>query len=143
MAGQSWFPAIQGLAAFLTGNGQTTQRRNALKVAGMPVFDDGTQTVLGGVQVITGTGSWDTKSGTILVKGSGARGITLPDPVAALAYEGLAILVVDAANNSGANTITVGSGAETIGGSASATITTNGASRRLHWLSTGNWSALS
>jgi hypothetical protein len=136
MAGQSWFPAIQGLVSLLTGAGQTTQRRGALKVAGQSVFDDGTQTVLGGVQTITGSGTWDGQSGTLQIKGSGARAIVFPNPVAAVAHEGLEVVVTDFAGNANAGTIT-------LSGSSALTITTANGFRRLKWRAANNWQDVS
>jgi len=106
MATGSWIGDIQGLTTLLTGAASATQRRTALKVIGMPIFDDGTQTVLGGVQVTTGSASWDGKSGIILVGGSGARAITLVEPDATLKYAGLQILIAEKANQAGVITIT-------------------------------------
>lgn len=144
MSAQSWFPAIQGLTTLLTGNGQTTQRRGTLKVIGTPVFDDGTQSVLGGIQVITGSGTWDAKSSIISVKGSGARAIALPEPDATLLYEGLQILLVDFAGNANAGNITIDpAGAGTIANgvtvAATLVLNTNNSFAYLMWRSAGNW----
>ncbi len=144
MSAPSWFPGIQGLTTLLTGNGQTTQRRSVLKVIGSPVFDDGTQTILGGVQTITGSGSWDGKSGLLQIKGSGARAIALPEPDATLLYEGLQILVIDFAGNSNAGNITIDpAGAGTIANGATVASTlvlnTNNSFAYLLWRSVGNW----
>lgn len=140
MATPSWAGFIQGLTTVLTGSGQTTTRRQVLKVIGVPVFDDGTNTVLGGVQIITGSGTWDGKSGMIHVKGSGARSIALPDPDSTLQYPGLRVGICDFAGNSNTGTITFGTGAEAIGQNASATITTRYQTKHVQWLSTGLWS---
>lgn len=141
MSVSSWIGAVQGITTLLTGNAAATQRRTSLKVIGTPVFDDGTQSVLGGVQIITGSGSWDTKSAMIHVKGSGARSIALPDPDATLAYPGLVIGISDFVGNStGGNLITFGTGAENLGLSATATLTQFQV-RHVMWVSAGLWSA--
>jgi hypothetical protein len=140
MPAGSWISAVQGLTTLLTGAASALQRRGSLKVIGTPVFDDGTQTVLGGVQIITGSGTWDGKSAMIHVKGSGARSIALPDPDATLQYPGLTIGLCDFVGNSNAGTITFGTGAEFIGINVSATITTRYQTKHVQWLSTGQWS---
>lgn len=138
MSAQSWFPSIQGLTTLLTGSGQTTQRRSTLKVIGSPVFDDGTQTVLGGVQTIVGSGAWDTKSGLVLVTGSGARTITLSDPDPTLRYAGLQILIAEAAGQAGIVTIdpsgNIGTSASNVALAASAYTF-----QYLMWLAVGQW----
>lgn len=140
MSGQSWFPGIQGLVAFLTGNSQTTQRRNAMKVIGTPVFDDGVQTVLGGVQTIVGSGTWDGQSSVIQVKGSGARVLTLPQPAAALTYEGLQILITDFAGNSGSGTIAITPTAGgLINGGTPLNLSVNSTFAYLIWRAANNW----
>lgn len=135
-----WIPYIQGLKTTLTGAAAALTQRATIKFVGLPVFDDGTQTVVGGVQIITGSGTWDGKSGRIHVKGSGARTIALPDPDSTLQYEGLQLAIVDAAANSDTNNITVdpaGSGA--INGNATRKLDIKGASMRLEWISAGVW----
>lgn len=138
MAAGSWISGIQGLTTLLTGNGQTTQRRSVLKVAGgRPIFDDGTQSVLGGVQVITGSGAWDTKSGTILVKGSGARSIAVANPDATLQHEGLELLLIDFAGNATGNNITFTT--MVLNGAASPVLNSNFGYIRALWLSSNQW----
>lgn len=137
----SWISAIQGIITLLTSSGQTTQRRGTLKVAGgLSVFDDGTQSVLGGTQEITGAGTWDGKSSQVVVLGSGARSIALPDPATTLQTRGFALQVLDGAGNAGGNTITLDpSGAGVINGAATKTLTANGDTARLYWISAGVW----
>jgi len=139
MAAPSWISFIQGVTTLLTGNGQTTARRQVLKVSGIPVFDDGTQSVLGGIQVTTGSATWDGKSGTILVGGTGARAITLVEPDATLKHAGLQILIAETANQAGVVTITP-SPAGAINVSANLALAAAGYTfARLVWLSNNQW----
>lgn len=144
MATGSWISGIQGLTTLLTGNASATQRRGALKVIGTPVFDDGTQSVLGGIQVLAGSGTWDGKSSIISVEGSGARLIALPEPDATLLYKGLQILVIDFAGNSNAGNITIdpaSTGTIANGATVASTLVlnTNNSFAYLLWRSAGNW----
>jgi hypothetical protein len=134
----SWIENIQGLTTLKTWLDTALSRRSSMKVGGLPVYDDGTQTVLNGVQQITGSGTWDGKSGIVQVKGSGARSIAVPDPTDAAA--GLTVTFTDAAGSAGAGTITLDpSGAGTIAGASTSTITTNWNSRTIQFVSAGVW----
>lgn len=134
----SWIENIQGLKTLKTWLDTALTQRSVMKVGGLPVYDDGTQTVLNGVQVITGAGAWDGKSGIVQVKGSGARLITVPDPTDAGA--GLTVTFTDAAGSAGAGTITLDpAGSGTIAGAATSTITTNWNSRTIQFVSAGVW----
>lgn len=135
MAAPSWISGILGLTTLLTGNGQTTQRRQTLKVTGLSVFDDGTQTVLGGVQTLSASGAWDGKSALLQVKGSGARAITLPNPDATVLHEGFQLLITDFNANAAAGNIS-------ITGSATVTINTNNGFSRLVYRANNNWQAV-
>jgi len=139
---KSWFPDIQGIVALLpdTAAPNPLQRRGVLRVSGIPVFDNGTESVLGGIQTITGSGTWDGKSGIILVRGSGARSIAMPDPTALLQHAGLTVTVVDADGTAAAGVITIGSGAESVGGGGSTPLQTNNfRAKDLVWISAGVW----
>jgi hypothetical protein len=140
----SWASYIQGLTTFLTGNVSALTQRNVLKVVGTPVFDDGTETVLGGIQTLAGSGTWDGKSSIISVGGSGARLIALPEPDSTLLYNGLQILVIDFAGNANAGNITIdpaGSGTIANGATVASTLVlnTNNSLAYLLWRSAGNW----
>lgn len=134
----SWIENIQGLTTLKTWLDTALQRRSVMKVGGLPVHDDGTQTVLNGVQEISGSGTWDGKSGIVQVKGSGARAIAVPDP--ADAAPGVTVTFTDAAGSAGAGTITLDpAGAGTIAGASTSTITTNWNSRTIQFVSAGVW----
>jgi hypothetical protein len=134
----SWITDIQGITTLLTGLDTALTRRSVMKVGGLPVFDDGVQTVLNGVQEITGSGAWDGVSGIVQVKGSGARSIAVPDPTDAA--PGLTVTFTDAAGSAGAGTITLDpDGAGTIAGASTSTITSNWNSRTIQFVSTGVW----
>jgi hypothetical protein len=89
-----------------------------------------------GTQQLTATGSWDQESDTIHVKGSGARGVTLPEPTNDV--PGATVLIVDALGNSAAGNITI-TPVTSINGSATLVLSTNYASARLQWVSAGVW----
>lgn len=129
---------IAGYKVLKSWLGTVTKSRQILKIGGLPISDNGSETVLNGVQTITGSGTWDGFSGVVLVKGSGARLIAIPDPTDLA--EGVTVKFVDAAGNSGAGTITLDpSGGGTIAGAATQTITTNGTSRSIVFISAGVW----
>lgn len=135
----SWITDIQGVKTLKSQLGTVFQQRSVLKVGGLPVSDNGTEAVINGVQTILGTGTWDGKSGVVLVKGSGGRTITIPDPTDPA--EGTTVRFVDALANSGAGTITLDpAGSNTIAGSTtSQTLTVNGTSKAFIFISTGAW----
>jgi hypothetical protein len=144
MALGSWIGEIQGLATLLTGSAAAIERRKVLKVHGNSVFDDGVQNVLGGVQVITGSGTWDGHSSRVLIKGSGARLIAVPDPSAGLNYDGLLVEFIDSAGNSAAGTITLDpAGTGQINGSSTSTIIVNNQRAALLFRATGDWQRVS
>ncbi len=132
---------LNGIAGYRTLKswlGTVFTRRTILKVGGLPISDNGSETVLNGVQTITGSGTWDGVSGIVLVKGSGARNIAIPNPTDAA--EATTVKFVDAAGNSAANVITLDpSGAGTIAGASTQTISTNGTSKSIVFISTGVW----
>ena len=124
----------------LTGNATATQRRQTLKVIGTPVFDDGVETVLGGIQVLAGSGTWDSKSEIISVKGSGARVVTLGDPNSTLQYEGLKIKIVETAGQAGAVTVTPSNRINATTGNQAVGASTGGyVFQGYMWISTGQW----
>jgi hypothetical protein len=134
----SWIDNIQGLRTLKSFLGTTFTQRSVLKIGGMPISDNGSETVLNGVQSLAGTGSWDGVSGVVLVNGSGVRTITIPDPTDAAA--GVVVRFVDAVGNSGSGAIGLDpSGAGTIAGSATASIGVNGTSQSIVWISAGKW----
>jgi hypothetical protein len=137
MALNSWIGQIQGLTTVLSGSAAAIARRSTIKVVGQSVFDDGTQTVLGGVQALAGTGSWDGQSSIVQVAGSGARLITLIEPLDP--HSGLQILVVEVANQAGVVTIDP-TGAGTINNAATLALAAAGFTfARLMWLSANTW----
>lgn len=85
----------------------------------------GTNVEYVGPQELVGSGAWNGKSRSILVRGSGARAVTLGEEAPYVGYE---VRVIDADGNAGSGTITVSAG-----GSASlagtATLTSNYQSR--------------
>lgn len=134
----SWIPNVQGLRTFRSFLGTVFQQRSTLRVGGLPLSDNGTETVLNGVQSLAGAGTWDGVSGLVLVNGSGARLIAIPDPTDP--SPGTTVRFIDAVGNAGSGTITLDpSGAGTIAGVATKTITTNGTSQALVWISVGKW----
>jgi hypothetical protein len=140
MSLQSWIGDIQGLTTLLSGGGVAAARRQTMKFFGVPVFDDGTQSVFNGVQTITGSGTWDAKSGIIVVLGSGARTIAFPDPDPAVAHRGLRVTMVDAVGNATANPITADpAGAGLVGSVSTLSISVNWGNQEMMWLSAGQW----
>lgn len=79
---------------------------------------DGTNVEYVGPQEITGSGVWNGTSREIMVRGSGARAITLgPAP-----YKGYIVRVIDANGNAaGGDTITVGVSQVTVSGTQTIT----------------------
>lgn len=130
-----WIPFIQGLTTVLRGAvlPNPLTRRSVIKFCGVPARDDGTQTVVCDIQTITGSGSWDGECGMILVRGSGARVITLPDPAALAQHAGFTLTIVDADGNSGTGNITTSP--------ATVTISANRNVRDIVWLAAGSWGA--
>lgn len=98
--------------------------------AGYPVraSDDGTNLeYVPGAQVLVGSGTWDGKSASIHVQGSGARTITMGPGY----FLGQTVEVLDAFGNAGSGTISMaGDGSAFLG---SVTISNNGESRRYMW----------
>jgi hypothetical protein len=142
MPAGSWIAGIQGITTALTSSLVATTRRGALKVAGgLSVFDDGTRTVLGGTQEITGSGTWDGKSAQVVVLGTGARTITVPNPDSTLQTRGFCLEIIDGAANAGTNNISIDpAGSAVINGSATTRLLTlSGDTARLKWLSTDVW----
>jgi hypothetical protein len=135
----SWIDNIQGIRTLKSFLGTVFQQRSVLKVGGLPVSDNGSETVINGVQTITGSGTWDGFSGIVLVKGSGVRTIAIPDPTDLA--PGTIISFFDAAgNSSGGNTITLDpAGSGTLAGSATLTIANNFTMRSFIWISPGVW----
>lgn len=133
-----WLGGIAGVRSIQSMLGTVFQRRSVLKIGGMPVSDNGVVTVLNGVQSLAGTGSWDGVSGVVLVNGSGVRTIAVPDPTDP--SPGVVVRFVDAQANSTGNAIGLDpAGAGTIAGAATASISTNGTSKAIVWISTGKW----
>lgn len=134
----SWIQDIQGVTTLKSFLGTISTRRSVLKVGGLPISDNGSETVLNGVQTITGSGTWDGKAGIVLVKGTGARTIAIPDP--SDPAESTTIKFVDAAGNStGGNLITLDpSGSNTISGSTTKTVP-QGQSFSIVFISAGIW----
>jgi hypothetical protein len=89
-----------------------------------------------GTQILLATGTWDAESDTIHVKGSGARGVSLPDPTNDV--PGATVLIVDALGNAAAGNITI-TPTTSINGSATLVLSTNYASARLQLVSAGVW----
>jgi hypothetical protein len=89
-----------------------------------------------GTQILLATGTWDAESDTIHVKGSGARGVSLPDPTNDV--PGATVLIVDALGNAAAGNITI-TPVTSINGAATLVLSTNYASARLQWVSAGVW----
>lgn len=135
----SWVPAIQGIKTVKSFLGTVFTQRSILKIGGMPVSDNGSETVINGVQQLAGTGSWDGLSGVVLVSGSGARTITVPDPTDPVI--GTKVTFVDALNTStGGNVINLdAAGANTISGAGTAVPVPLGSSQALVFVSTGKW----
>lgn len=129
---------IAGYKVLKSWLGTVAKSRQILKIGGLPISDNGSETVLNGVQTITGSGAWDGFSGVVLVKGSGARAITIPNPTDAA--EGVSVKFVDALNTStGGNVITLDpSGAGTISGSATKPVP-QGQSFTIVFVSSGVW----
>jgi hypothetical protein len=89
-----------------------------------------------GTQILLASGTWDQESDIVQVKGSGARGVTLPDPTNDV--PGATVLIVDALGNAAAGNITI-TPTTSINGSATLVLSTNYASARLQWVSAGVW----
>lgn len=107
--------------------------------AGYPCQADaaGTNVEYVGPQEITGSGTWNGKGRTILVRGSGARAITL----GVAPYVGYEVRLIDAAGSAGAGNITFTAG----GGTAltgTATLTSNYQSRLYCYAATNQWALI-
>lgn len=89
-----------------------------------------------GTQILLATGTWDQSADIVQVKGSGGRGVTLPDPTNDV--PGATVLIVDALGNAAAGNITI-TPTTSINGSATLVLSTNYASARLQWVSAGVW----
>jgi hypothetical protein len=110
-----------------------------LAQAGYPCQADGAGTNVEyvGPQVFTGTGVWNGKSRSILVRGSGARGVEL----GGAPYVGYEVRVIDADGTAGAGTITVAAGgATTLTGTA--TLTSNYQSRVYGYVAALTWALI-
>lgn len=134
----NWIANIQGIMSLKSFLGTVFTRRSTLKIGGLIIADNGTETVVNGVQSITGSGTWDGISGIVLIKGSGARTIAIPDPTEQSA--GVVVQFFDAVGNAAANVITLDpAGSGQVGGFATLTIASNFTMRAFVWLSPGVW----
>jgi hypothetical protein len=139
----NWLAYIRGYTDLLLPDATAVPSRKQIRFLGFGLTDDNTRSILNkypAAQVITGSGTWDQRTDRIQVKGSGARVITIPDPLDPVV--GQELLITDANGSAGAGNITVDpSGTNSLDGAASGTtiITTNWQSRRLQWLGTGAW----
>jgi hypothetical protein len=90
--------------------------------------EDGTNIeYIAGAQILVGSGTWDGKSASVHVQGSGSRTILMGPGY----YIGQTVEILDAFGNAGSGTITMsGDGAAFLG---SVTISSNGESRRYMW----------
>lgn len=87
-------------------------------------------------QSITGSGTWDGKSETVAVFGSGARTITVPDAD----FLGREVTVIDAAGNAGTSNIQMNvAGGSTVNGFSGITFNSNYFKATLRYVATHTW----
>lgn len=104
---------------------------------GCQADSDGTNVEYVGPQEITGSGAWNKRSRTILVRGNGARSITLGTPL----HVGYEVRVVDADASAGAGTITA-VGGDTMSVVGTTTVTTNLGSALFIATAAATWSRI-
>jgi hypothetical protein len=137
----SWLAYIRGYTSLILANGTPLPSRQAIRLLGFGASDDNTNSVLNKyapAQEIAGSGTWDQRSDRVNVGGSGARTITVPDPLDPVV--GQELLIAETAGNAGVVTIDP-DGSNTINGSSSsiALAAAGFTFIRLMWKSTGAW----
>lgn len=133
MADLGWLNGIAGLRVLKSFLGTVATQRSILKVGGLPISDNGSETVLNAVQTLAAAGAWDGKSGIVLVGGTGVRIVTVGDPLDL--SPGTIVRFV----NTGNNTLTLDPSGTIANSASNVTGIAIDDSYAICWIAAGRW----